>query len=274
MIRIEKFHQFQIENMYQYIKYLNQDGLATITLNRPEVYNALNNGIKLELQDAFKNIEEDKTVRVVVLTGEGKAFSSGQDLKVVQSEMKGKKYSEVIRTYYNPLIISMHNLEKPIICRLNGIAAGAGCSLALACDLIIASEEASLSELFVGIGLIMDSGSTYFLPRMVGSQKAFELATMGTKISAKEAYNIGLINRVIPIGQLDETVEQYVDYYLNGPTVAIGLIKRLLNQSVQRPLEEVLEFEAQWQDIAAATRDHQEGVEAFLEKRKPRFQGK
>lgn len=260
--------------MYQNIKYHNQHGLATITLNRPEVYNALNNAIKSELQDAFKKIAEDKTVRVVVLTGEGKAFSSGQDLKKARSEIKGKKYSEAIRTYYNPLIMSMRNLERPIICRLNGIATGAGCSLALACDLIIASEEASLAELFVGIGLIMDSGSTYFLPRLVGSQKAFELATMGTRLSAKAAYNIGLINHVVPEGQLDETVQQYTDYYLNAPTVAIGLIKKLLNESVQRPLEEVLEFEAQWQDIAAATQDHQEGIKAFLEKRKPNFIGK
>lgn len=260
--------------MYQNIKYHNKNGLATITLNRPEVYNALNNAIKVELQDAFRKVEEDKKVRVVVLTGEGKAFSSGQDLKAAQSETKGKKYAEAIRTYYNPLILSMRNLEKPIICRLNGIAAGAGCSLALACDLIVASEEASLSELFVGIGLIMDSGSTYFLPRLVGSQKAFELATMGTRISAKEAYKMGLVNHVVPVGQLDETVQQYTDYYLQGPTVAIGLIKRLLNQSYQMPLEEVLEYEAQWQDIAAATQDHQEGIQAFLEKRKPNFKGK
>lgn len=260
--------------MYQNIKYHIQQGLATITLNRPEVYNALNNTIKSELQDAFKKVNEDKTVRVVVLTGEGNAFSSGQDLKAARLELKGKKYSEAIRTYYNPLIMSMRNLEKPVICRLNGIAAGAGCSLALACDLIIASEEASLAELFVGIGLIMDSGSTYFLPRLVGSQKAFELATMGTRISAKEACHIGLINRVVPAEQLDEVVQQYIDYYLHAPTVAVGLIKRLLNESVQRPLEEVLEFEAQWQDIAAATQDHQEGIQAFLEKRKPDFQGK
>lgn len=260
--------------MYQHIKYSNQDGLASITLSRPKVFNALNNALKMELQDVFEQIKEDKSVRAVLLTGEGKAFCSGQDLKAAQKEMQGKKYSEAIRTYYNPIIMSMRTLEKPIICRLSGVAAGAGCSLALACDIIIASEEAYLSELFVGIGLIMDSGSTYFLPRMVGSARAFELATMGTKVSAQQAYNIGLVNRVVPEEELDKTVQHYVDYYLNAPTVAIGLMKRLLNQSFQQPLEEILEYEAQWQDIAAATEDHKEGITAFLEKRDPHFRGK
>ncbi len=259
--------------MYQHIQYNEQPGVVTLTLNRPEVYNALNNAIKSELIRAFTDIEENKAVRVVVITGAGKAFSSGQDLKAAQTEMQKKKYSEAIRTYYNPLIMKMRELEKPIICRLNGIAAGAGCSLALACDLIIASEEASLSELFVGIGLIMDSGSTYFLPRLVGSLRAFELATMGTRISAQEAYDFGMVNRVVPVTQLDDTVQQFVAYYLKAPTVAIGLMKRLLNQSLQKPLEEMLEYEAQWQDIAAATKDHQEGIRAFLEKRKPNFSG-
>ncbi len=260
--------------MYQYLQYDNQHRLARISLNRPEVYNALNNDIKLELQDAFKRVEADKNIRVVVLTGEGKAFCSGQDLKAARQEMQAQKYSEVIRTYYNPLILQMRTLEKPVICRLHGIAAGAGCSLALACDMIIASEEAYLSELFVAIGLIMDSGSTYFLPRSVGSARAFELATMGNKISAQEAYNIGLINRVVPTAELDEAVQQVADYYLNAPTVAVGLMKRLLNQSWNKSLEEVLEYEAQWQDIAAATEDHREGVAAFIEKRKPKFNGK
>lgn len=260
--------------MYQYIQYNNHQGLVTISLNRPEVYNALNNGIKLELQKAFQQAEEDHAVRVVVLTGTGRAFSSGQDLKAAKTEMQGHAYSEAIRHYYNPLIMRMREMEKPVICKLNGIAAGAGCSLALACDMIIASEDATLSELFVGIGLIMDSGSTFFLPRLVGSQKAFELATMGTRLSAQEALALGLVNKVVPEDQLDAAVQQYVQYYLNAPTRAVGMIKKLLNQSYNSSLEEVLEQEAQWQDVAAATEDHQEGIQAFLEKRKPHFKGR
>ncbi len=260
--------------MYQYIQYNSQQGVATILLNRPEVFNALNNGIKLELQQAFCQAEEDTTIRVVVLTGNGKAFSSGQDLKAARTEMQGQSYAEAIRQYYNPLIVRMREMEKPILCKLNGIAAGAGCSLALACDMIIASEQAVMTELFVGIGLIMDSGSTFFLPRLVGSQKAFELATMGTRLSAWEALSLGLVNQVVPEDQLDDAVQQYAQYYLNAPTRAVGIIKNLLNQSHHRSLEEVLELEAQWQDVAAATEDHQEGISAFLEKRKPNFHGR
>ena len=259
--------------MYQHLRYHQDDAVVTITLNRPEAYNALNNGIKLELQDAFQRLQDDASVRVVVLTGEGKAFCSGQDLKAAQTELQGQTYSESIRKYYNPLILAMRQLDKPIIGRLNGMAVGAGCSLILACDLIVAAEGAYLSELFVGIGLVMDSGSTYFLPRMVGSQKAFELATMGTKVSATDALTLGLVNQVVPAEQLDEATQRYVHYYANAPSVAVGLMKKMLNQATQLSLEETLELEAVHQDTAAQTQDHQEGVQAFLEKRTPKFVG-
>ena len=259
--------------MYQYLRYQQDNAVVTITLNRPEAYNALNNGIKLELQDAFQRLQDDASVRVVVLTGAGKAFCSGQDLKAAQTELQGQAYSESIRKYYNPLILAMRQLEKPIIGRLNGMAVGAGCSLILACDLIVAAEQAYLSELFVGIGLVMDSGSTYFLPRMVGSQKAFELATMGTKVSATDAMALGLVNQVVPAEQLDEATQRYVQYYAHAPSVAVGLIKKMLNQATQLSLEETLELEAVHQDTAAQTQDHQEGVQAFLEKRAPTFIG-
>src|SRR5688572_23104131 len=160
---------------YQYIKYSVSAGVGLIALNRPDVYNALNDGITYELQDAFKTASRDES-RVVVITGEGKAFCSGQDLKAVTGPEK-KSFLETLHKRYNPLISAMRDLPKPLLCRLNGVAAGAGCSIALACDMIIASEEATLIEVFVNIGLVPDSGSSFFLPRRVGYSKAFELCT-------------------------------------------------------------------------------------------------
>nr|WKN36501.1 enoyl-CoA hydratase-related protein [Tunicatimonas sp. TK19036] len=258
---------------YQHILYSKEDGIATITLNRPEVYNALNNQIKVDLKDAFVEARNDSDVRVIILTGKGPAFCSGQDLKAAQQELKGSHYSDAVRQYYNPLILAMRNLPKPIICQLHGIAAGAGCSLALACDMIIAGEKASLAELFVGIGLIMDSGSTYFLPRMIGSLKAFELASTGRSVPAQEAEQIGLINRAVPDDQLEAVVQEYARKFAVAPTKAIGLIKEMLNKSYHMTLPEVLDYEATMQDQAASTHDHREGIQAFLEKRKPVFRG-
>lgn len=258
---------------YQYILYQVQEGVATITLNRPEVYNALNNAIKVELKEAFMQAGNDADVRAVVLTGNGPAFCSGQDLKAAQRELQGVKYSDAVREYYNPLILTMRNLPKPIICQLNGVAAGAGCSLALACDMIIADEKASLAELFVGIGLVMDSGSTYFLPRMVGSLRAFELASTGRSVSATEAVQMGLINQAVAEDQLALVVQGLARKFAQAPTKTIGLIKQMLNRSSHMALEEVLDYEAEIQDQAASTQDHREGIQAFLEKRKPVFRG-
>jgi 2-(1,2-epoxy-1,2-dihydrophenyl)acetyl-CoA isomerase len=260
--------------MYQHINYEVKDGLASITMNRPEVYNALNQLIKEELLQAFTEAEQDTQVRVVVLSGSDKAFSSGQDLKSAQVEMQGKTYSETVRSYYNPLIMKMKGMPKPIIAKVRGVAAGAGCSLALACDVLVAAESATFTELFVGIGLVMDSGSTYFLPRMVGSLKAFELATLGTRLNATEAHELGLVNKVVPDQSLDESVMSYVQQYRHAPTRTVGLIKQMLLQSANMSLADTLELEAKVQDEAAATADHQEGIRAFMEKRRPVFQGK
>jgi 2-(1,2-epoxy-1,2-dihydrophenyl)acetyl-CoA isomerase len=258
---------------FQYIKFEVADGMATVTLNRPEVYNALNDGITYELQDALKKIAKDDSIRVMVLTGAGKAFCSGQDLKAASGQEK-RSFLDSLRKRYNPIISAMRGLPKPIICRLNGVAAGAGCSLALACDMIIASEEATLIEVFINIGLVPDSGSSYFLPRLVGAAKAFELCSMGTKVKAAEALQLGLINRVTTSDQLDAVVKEYTDYFSQAPTKSIGLIKRMLAKSATTTLDEMLEYEAYCQEIAGTSTDYKEGVSAFLEKRKPAFTGK
>ncbi|MEO1049638.1 MAG: enoyl-CoA hydratase-related protein [Bacteroidota bacterium] len=259
--------------MFEHLKYEVSEGVATITLNRPDVYNALNDKITFELQDAFKSVSKDASVRVVVLTGEGKAFCSGQDLKASQTQEK-RSFIDSLHKRYNPIIRAIRNLPKPVICRLNGVAAGAGCSFALACDIIVASEQASLIEVFVNIGLVLDSGSSYFLPRLVGSAKAFELSTMGNKVSGKEALEMGLVNKTVPAEELDEAVKVYTDYYANAPTKAIGLMKKMLNKSGNASLDEMLDYEAYCQEIAGNSEDYQEGVAAFLEKRKPVYKGK
>lgn len=259
--------------MYEFLKYDLTEGVATIALNRPEVYNALNNEITFELQAALKECKKNDEVRVVVLTGEGKAFCSGQDLKASSKE-PNRSFSDSIHKRYNPIIQAIRTMPKPVICRLNGVAAGAGCSFALACDLIVAAESAKLIEVFVNIGLVLDSGSSYFLPRLVGSSKAFELATMGTRVSGKDAESIGLVNKCVADEELDEAVKSYADYYAKAPTKAIGLMKKMLNKSQNSTLTEMLEYEAHMQDIAGASHDYKEGVQAFLDKRKPEFQGK
>lgn len=259
--------------MYQFLKFEKEGGVATLTLNRPEVYNAFNNELTFELQDAFKAIRKDEEVRVVVLTGEGKAFCSGQDLKASQAD-PNRSFADSVRQRYNPLIKAMRELPKPIIARVNGVAAGAGASLALACDLVVASDQAKFIEVFINIGLVPDSGSSYFLPRVVGSAKAFELCTMGSKVSAQEALELGIANKVVAHEALDAAVKEYTDYYSVAPTKAIGLIKKMLNKSQQASLEEMLEYEAYNQEIAGGTADHKEGVQAFLEKRKPAYKGR
>lgn len=257
---------------YNFLLYRVENGIATITLNRPDVYNALNDEITYELQDAFKVVAKDEGVRVVVLTGEGKAFCSGQDLKAGSGQKRS--FLDSLHKRYNPIIRAMRNLPKPVICRLNGVAAGAGCSIALACDLIVASEDATLIEVFINIGLVPDSGSSWFLPRLVGTAKAFELASMGTKVKAKDAESMGLITKAVPADELDKAVADYSTYYAQAPTKAIGLIKKMLNKAANSSLDEMLDYEAYCQEIAGNSEDYKEGVAAFLEKRKAAFKGK
>ena len=249
-----------------------QDGIATITLNRPEVYNAFNDEQSYELLDALKQVEKDTAVRVVVLTGAGKAFCSGQDLKAAM-ESSDRNLGESLRKRYNPMIRAIRNLPKPVICKLNGVAAGAGCSLALACDLIIASEAASLIEIFINIALVLDSGSSYFLPRTVGYHRAFELATKATKLTAAEALHLGLVNKVVNSSELDQVVQEEALFYANAPTKAIALLKKLLTKGMTEDLDSVLDYEAYCQEIAGKTADNKEGIQAFIDKRKPAFRG-
>ncbi len=259
--------------MYQNILFEVKNKICTLTLNRPESYNAINDEISYELQDAWKKIRKDDEIRVVIFTGAGKAFCSGQDLKAIK-DSKDRNLSESLHKRYNPIIRAMRNLPKPIIGRINGVAAGAGASFALACDLVIASEKASLIEVFVKIGLVPDSGSSYFLMRNLGYLKAFELASTGRKVPADEALELGLVNKVVPHDQLDDAVMEYAEYYASAPTKAIGLIKSMLNKAATSDLETMLQYEAYCQEIAGNSEDYKEGVQAFNEKRKAEFKGK
>jgi len=257
---------------YETILFEIKEGVATITLNRAEVFNAFNEQQSFDVIDAIKKCDKDKSVRVVVITGAGKAFCSGQDLKSIAGA-QNRSLSDSLYKRYNPMIRAIRNLAVPVICKLNGVAAGAGCSLALACDFIVASENATLIEVFVNVGLVLDSGSSYFLPRLVGSNRAFEMSTMGTKVSATQAYEWGMVNRVVKHDELDLETEKIVNYYVKAPTKAIGMMKKMLNKSFNSDLDTMLEYEAFCQEIAGRSNDYKEGVNAFIEKRKPEFRG-
>ena len=258
---------------YQTLLYVVQDGVLTITMNRSEVYNAFNEQMKKDMNDAFKEAEKDAAVRCIVLRGAGeKAFCSGQDLK----EHAGSKRSlkESLEKSYNPLVRKMRGIEKPVIGMINGVAAGAGCSVALACDIRVMSSTAKLTEVFIRIGLVPDSGSHWFLPRLVGTARAFEYSTTGRDITADEALQVGLANKVAPPDQLEKVTMEWATQFAKAPTKAIGLIKRTLNKAMTSDLDSLLDYEAYIQQIASETEDHKEGVTAFLEKRPTKFTGK
>lgn len=255
------------------VLYEKKGNVAQITLNRPDVFNAFNDDQSYQLQDALKQAGKDDEVRVVVLTGAGKAFCSGQDLKAIAGS-KNRSLSESLYKRYNPIIRAMRDMPKPIIGRINGVAAGAGASLALACDFIIAAEHVSLIEVFVNVGLVPDSGSSYFLPKAISPARAFEMCTMAQKVTAQQALEWGLINRVVAAEGLDEEVAKVADFYANAPTLAIGMIKKMLNKATHSDLETMLQYEAYCQEIAGRSEDYREGVTAFNEKRKPEFKGK
>ena len=259
---------------FQTIRYQFSDGVCTITLNRPEVYNALNEQMKKDLGEALRAAEKDPAVRCLVIRGSGdKAFCSGQDLKEHSGDKERRSLKESLEKSYNPMIRSMRTMEKPIIGMINGVAAGAGLSIALACDYRIMADHAKLIEVFIRIGLVPDSGSHWFLPRLVGMAKAFEYAALGDDISATEAERTGLVNKVVPASELEKTTTELALKFAKAPTKAIGLIKRTLNKALSSDLDTLLEYEATVQEIASLTADHKEGTQAFLEKRPPQFKG-
>lgn len=249
------------------------DGVMTITLNRPDVLNAFNETMSSEVQDALKDAERDDTARAIVLTGAGRAFCSGQDLRD-RAGAASFSFVESLRRRYNPIIMKLRTIEKPVLAVVNGVAAGAGCSLALACDLRLAAEGASFIEVFARVGLVPDSGSTYLLPRVVGLGKAFELCYFPEPVSAAEALRIGLVNWVVPAAQLLDRAREIAGRLAQGPTRAYGLIKRALNHNLSSDLEAALDYEALMQEAAGRTADHREGVAAFLEKRNAKFEGR
>ena len=248
------------------------DAVATITLDRPDALNALTVPLKHELLAAFEQVAGDAAVRAVVLTGAGRAFCAGQDLRE-RLEPDAAPLEDEIRLRYNPLVRAMVGLEKPLIGAINGVAAGAGASLALACDLRIAAEGASFLLAFGRVGLVPDSGATWLLPRLIGGAKAAELALTGAALSAADAERLGLVLRVVPAGELAAAAQALAAHLAEGAPRALALTKRALAASWDATLEEQLETEADFQGQAGATADHAEGVAAFVERRPPRFTG-
>ncbi len=247
--------------------------VAQLKLNRPEVYNSINRPMALQLLELLKRCESDEGVRVVVLLGEGKAFCAGQDLQEA-IDPDGPDIETIVREHYNALILGLRRLEKPVIAGLNGVAAGAGANLALACDIVVASESASLVQAFSKIGLIPDSAGTFILPRIVGLHRASALCMTGDKVTAKEAMQMGLVYQVFPDDEFHHRLLAFATQIAEMPTRALVLTKQLLNSSYNNTLEQQLELELLYQKQAANTDDFKEGIQAFLEKRKPVFKGR
>jgi 2-(1,2-epoxy-1,2-dihydrophenyl)acetyl-CoA isomerase len=266
---------------YETLLYEVDQGIATITLNRPAVLNAVSSQMLEELHAVLNAIQGDPAVRAVVLTGAGRGFCSGADLKARQQVQPGDAPAgasdaggQRLRRTFNPLILAIRTIEKPFIAAVNGVAAGAGCNLALACDIVLASDTARFGNVFARIGLIPDCGGHFFLPRLIGFHKAAELMFTGDIIEAQEAERLGLVNRVIPHVELAKQARELAERLARGPTRAIGLCKRTLNLGINADLASVLDAEAEGQAVARQTADHWEGIQAFLEKRSPRFIGK
>jgi len=249
-----------------------QDGVLTLTLNRPDALNAFTVEMKEALLAALKDAARDRESRALVLTGNGRAFSAGQDLK----ERQGPDVNDLgteLRTRYNPIILAMRRLEKPIVGAINGVAAGAGFSIALACDIVIASDKATFIEAFTRVGLVPDTGSSWFLPRLVGYARAAEMMLTAEPVDATTAERIGLVNRVVPADHLATEANSMAVKLASAAPLALALAKRALNRALESTLEEALELEAQLQSVAGRSADHREGVAAFVEKRPASFTG-
>ncbi len=249
--------------------------VTTLTLNRPQVLNAFDEALVRDLTQALRDAERDPEVGAVIITGAGRAFCAGQDL---QSRREIFERGEVphlgvgLRERYKPMIMRIRTLEKPVIAALNGVAAGAGCGLALACDLRIAAEEASLVMSFARVGLALDSGSSFFLPRLVGLGRALEIAFTGEPVPAREAERVGLVNHVYPADELLPRTRELAERLAHGATQALGLIKRDLNRALSVGLDAALDYESYQQEVAGQTPDYREAITAFFEKRSPQFE--
>ena len=250
-----------------------ENKIATITLNRPEVFNSFNREMALSMQQTLDNCASDENVRAIVITGSGKAFCAGQDLKEVTTPELNPGFRKILEEHYNPIIERIRNIEKPIVAAVNGVAAGAGANIALACDIVVAAENASFIQAFSKIGLVPDSAGTFFLPRLIGFQKASALMLLGDKINATEALNLGMIYKIFPVAIFEEEIQNIATTLANMPTKALGLTKRLLNESLSNSLKQQLALESDLQIEASSSNDYQEGVNAFMEKRTPEFKG-
>ena len=249
-----------------------KDNIAIITLSRPDKYNAFNREMALGLQERLDECKTSKNIRAVYITGAGKAFSSGQDLDEVVNP-NGPDVSSILSQHYNPIITKIRKLEKPVVAAVNGVSAGAGANLALCCDIVVASQSSSFIQAFSKIGLIPDSGGTFFLPRLVGWQKASALFLLGEKISAQEAERIGMIYKVFPDEKFVAESFKIATTLAQMPTKALGYTKLAMNNSLINNYEDQLHDEEILQERAGKTQDYKEGIQAFLEKRKPIFKG-
>jgi 2-(1,2-epoxy-1,2-dihydrophenyl)acetyl-CoA isomerase len=262
---------------YETVLYESGDGVATVTLNRPDALNALNSTLVEELQKALAEAAGDPEVRCVVVTGAGRGFCAGADLAQLEDAYKAGEppaLGDMLRARYHPVILPIVGMEKPVVASVNGVAAGAGASLALACDFRIASDKAKFFQAFVKVGLVPDSGSTYFLPRLLGIAKATELAMLGEIVGADEALRIGMVTKVVPADDLEKETKALADLLASGPTRSYALTKKALRFGAVQDLESALEYEADLQNQIALTADHLEGVKAFMEKREPKFEGR
>src|SRR5690625_4263098 len=249
-----------------------KEQVAYIYLNRPEKYNSFNREMALRLHEILDDCARNPEIRAIYLTGEGKAFCAGQDLQEA-IDPDGPELRNIVRGHYNPIIDRIRKIEKPIVAAVNGVAAGAGANIALACDIVVASEHAAFIQAFSKIGLIPDSGGTFFLPRLIGFQKASALMMLGEKVDAKEAEQIGMIYKVFSAEEFEEQSTALAEQLAKMPTKALGQTKELLNQSYDNNLDQQLDLEGKHQIEAAQSKDYNEGVNAFVEKRKPQFTG-
>ncbi|MGY8951239.1 MAG: enoyl-CoA hydratase-related protein [Flavobacteriales bacterium] len=254
------------------IKYELIDGVGKITLNRAEKYHSFVREMALQLQDVLDICKEDENVRAILITAEGKAFCAGQDLGEA-TDPNGPELTQIVQEHYNPIIRKIRYIEKPVVAAVNGVAAGAGASIAICCDIVVATESASFIQAFSKIGLIPDSAGTFFLPRLVGMQKATALMMTAESVSAKDAEEMGMIYKVFPDDKFVEESWKLVSKLAKMPTKGLGLTKQLLNASYSNNLEQQLEMEDKYQTIAGNSSDFKEGVNAFLEKRKANFKG-